>query len=115
MCDVVRFAVTRLVPVLGLVHLWGCGTDCADACEQAREECGQNAFSRDGDCQDLCDRQESLNEELGCTAQFDEYLTCLDESAPDCEDGCSDQYEAVEDCTKPFCDAHQSDDRCWFG
>jgi hypothetical protein len=106
-----------LVPFLALTPvLVGCGADCEDVCEKARECPGADD---DDDCGKICEDAESLSEAAGCEDEFDDYISCIDDEDDICADSgdlsdvpCRSEGLAHLACVEKYCDAHASDAAC---
>jgi hypothetical protein len=89
------------IAVLGLGALAGCGVTVDSVCDDLGDQCGVESVSAcKSDGADL----ESLAEEKGCGALFDDYLTCVSDAECRWRGACLDQHVSLEECVGPFPD-----------
>ena len=83
------------------VGLAACGLSVDDVCGRLADDCqveDADACSSDGVS------IETRAEELGCGAEFDDYLVCLDDAGCSWRNQCGRERHAVEACVGPFPD-----------
>jgi hypothetical protein len=100
-----------LVPFLALAPvLVGCGADCEDVCEKSNDECD----GEDADCSKTCSKAEDLAEKAGCEDEFDDFVSCADDSDDICDEdsGCDSESEAYVKCVVSYCTSHQTESAC---
>lgn len=89
----------RLTPLIVALGLLGCGRTAEDICEDIREECSDGIDHED--CVSDAQVVEELADTMGCEAEYDEYLDCLDHDV--CEwRSCGAPRERLEACVGPF-------------
>ncbi|MCC6554575.1 MAG: hypothetical protein IT372_16470 [Polyangiaceae bacterium] len=75
----------------------GCGADCEGMCEDAKE-CEGAADT--GDCAKACEDAEKAAEDKGCSDQYDDLLSCMDDQDDICTagTGCTSEATAYGTC-----------------
>jgi len=92
----------QLASLLGLgfvvAFASGCGSDCEDTCEAAKDCQGGDTLG-DFDCGDLCDLAEDQAEQRGCGSEFDDYNACYAGADDACTTtDCQDESSAYGTC-----------------
>jgi len=97
-----NFKKFLLIPVLALFPaITACGNSCVSACEDANECAGATKV----DCDEQCDKFETLAEDAGCSDQYDDFVSCVSDKDDQCkaDDSCNDELTKLGTCAGPYC------------
>ncbi len=96
-----------LVPLFAATAaLTGCGNDCVSGCEDRQDCADASAEFKAQDCDDLCDKQETLAEDADCSDQYDDAMSCASDVDDVCkagDDSCAAENTALFACILPYC------------
>jgi hypothetical protein len=92
----------RALAVVSLAITTGCGADIDGICETFEDQC--NDLVDADECIADGERLEEAAEDAGCEDQFDDYLSCVDDTIEYCtvELSCTAERDALTSCGVSF-------------
>ncbi len=106
--------MTRWWTLVGVVLMGiaGCGADCEDLCEEAKDEGCTGSANKN--CEAYCIEQDDLAEDSECDDKYDDYLDCADDLDDICDLGnkCKAEGAALYVCESEYCKTHKDTPGC---
>jgi hypothetical protein len=100
--ETMNFNKLLIVPFLAFAAT-ACGNDCKSICEDTNDCPGVTTKK---DCDDLCDKMETLNDDASCSDQYDDAMSCQADQDDQCKDSgtaCEKEGTAWFACIMPYC------------